>query len=203
MDQSQVPVGIQILHCFAGLVQLTHVPVQVWRVDTNDKYTTKQKWDPGSPGSHSKTKVNIQNLQDPTKKHKFSIQDPHDLRTEKIKRSKVHVIFKQPCFMPRGVLSLNVDSGKTWYATEILSIASDCPLAQAIMCYVMVYSVMEWLEPNENFIGRKGLWRYGDVFVMQMEDSQDPVISSSSKIRDPQGPATSFCLRSKIPSILW
>ena len=106
--------------------------------------------------------------------------------------------FKQTCFMPCDVLSLNVDSGKTWCVTELLSTASDCP------CYNVLYdgfffdgwiwTIRKWPKPfwilNPGFrdpgrifgIFSKFWWGKGQNWVAGQREISTP--STTTKIID-------------------
>ena len=68
---------------------------------------------------------------------------------------------KQTCSMPWGVLSLNVNSGKTWWSTVLLRIAPDCP------CYNVLYDrgFLWWNDLNPMKIGKNPLesWIQGSA----------------------------------------
>ena len=67
----------------------------------------------------------------------------------------------QTCSMPWGVLSLNVNSGKIWWSTILLSIAPDCP------CYNVLYDrgFLWWNNLNLMKIGKNplGSWIQGSA----------------------------------------
>ena len=67
----------------------------------------------------------------------------------------------QTCSMPWGVLSLDVNSGKTWWSTVLLSIAPDCP------CYNVLYDrgFLWWNDLNPMKIGKNplGSWIQGSA----------------------------------------
>ena len=63
--------------------------------------------------------------------------------------------------MPWGVLSLNVNSGKTWWSTVLLSIAPDC------LCHDVLYDsgFLWWNDLNPMRIGKNtlGSWIQGSA----------------------------------------
>ena len=63
--------------------------------------------------------------------------------------------------MPWGLLSLNVNSGKTWWSTVLLSIAPDCP------CHNVIYDrgFLWWNDFNPMKIGKNplGSWIQGSA----------------------------------------
>ena len=67
----------------------------------------------------------------------------------------------QTCSMPWGVLSLNLNSGKTWWSTLLLSIAPDCP------CYNVLYDrgFLWWrdLNPMKVIKNPLGSWIQGSA----------------------------------------
>ena len=67
----------------------------------------------------------------------------------------------QTCSLPWGVLSLNVNSGKAWWSTLLLSIAPDCP------CYNALYDrrFLWWndLSPMKITKNPLGSWIQGSA----------------------------------------